>query len=222
MLHKTSNKNIKIFSCYQYNIPEKIVKYQKQIFDLFEMEVIQEKTTLGHDEYLNNKINNENFDIIIFFDIDCIPLKPNLYNYILEQVSDNNSIIGVEQAANHIDSNVIYAGPACFAISKTVFEKLNKPSFSSTIRSDIGGEFTFLAKEKNVNVKFFEITSSLNKKWKCGNKYFGNGTIYKDWLYHQFEIRYYYGYPEQQFFEYQFINKCKEILNKYQCQKEIK
>jgi hypothetical protein len=177
------------------------------------MELKQEYTELNHSDYLDSKMNSD-FDIIIFFDIDCIPLKPNLYEYLVDQVSDDNSIIGIEQAPNHINHNNIYAGPACFAISKKTFENLGKPSFKLSDKVDTGGEFTISAKKNDVNVKLLNIVSSLNKKWKCGKKKFGNGTNYDDWIYHQFEVRVYDNRPENQFGQYQFVNKCKEIMRK--------
>lgn len=209
-----NNRELKIYTCYEKNIPPKVISYQKRVFDMFDMELEQELSNIHHPDYLTNKINSENFDIMVFFDIDCIPLKPGLYEYIVSQISDNNTLIGVEQAANHIDGNIKYAGPACFAISKIAYEKLGYPSFRISKLADTGGELTIAAKEKGVKVKYFKITSSLNKKWKCGKKRFGNGTIYDDWLYHQFEIRY-DGF-QGKLCEYQFITKCKEILEKYE------
>ena len=70
------------------------------------------------------------------------------------------------------------------------------------------------AKKNNVNVKYFNIKSALNYKWKCGNKKFGNGTNYDDWLYHQFEVRF-SKHPDSKLLEYQFIKKCKKILDEY-------
>lgn len=207
--------NIKIFSCYQNNISSKIVDYQRKIFDLFNIDLIQEYTKLNHSDYLDFKINNTEFDIIIFFDIDCIPLKPNIVEYILEQLADNNSIIGVEQANQTIGSDFVFAGPPCFGIKKDVFLKLGKPSFGYTNRGDTGAEFTHISREMGINVKLFNITSSQNKKWKCGKKRFGNGTIYDDLLYHQFESRKYSESLEHSLNEYRFVIKCKEILEKY-------
>ena len=208
-----NNRDIKVYTCYQYNISKKIINYQKMVFDNFNLPIEQEYTTLNHPEYLNSKLTSVDFDIIIFFDIDCIPLKNNIYEYIVNMIYDNNSIIGVEQSANHIDTNFIYAGPACFGITKEVYEKLGKPSFYDNKNFDCGGEITYIARNNGINVKLFNITSSLNKKWKCGNKFFGNGTIYDDLLYHQFEVGRYYKYPEEKILEYQYITKCKDILD---------
>jgi hypothetical protein len=96
-----------------------------------------------------------------------------------------------------------------------VFEKMGKPSFRLQDEYDCGGEFSWVAPKYGVNVKLFEIVSSLNKKWKCLDKRYGNGTIYDDWLYHQFEIRYYDSSTHEKIYAYQFIKKCKEIIEKY-------
>lgn len=207
------NRKIDTYSCYMKNIPQNVVEYQKKVFETLNMELTQELTDFDyHYQWLDYKINSTDFDIIIFFDIDCIPLKHELYEYIINQISDNNSFIGVEQSNQTRNPNFIYAAPSCFAITKQVFEKMNKPSFKLTDNYDCGGEFTWLSKDYNVNVKMFNILSSLNKKWKCGNKRFGNGTIYDNWLYHQFEIRYFEFNSYEKIYSYQFIKKCKQII----------
>jgi hypothetical protein len=211
-----NGRDIQVFSCYMDNIPENVPVYQKKVFDMFGMELNQEHTKLPfHDYWLEEKMKTLEFDIVIFFDIDCIPLKPGLYEYIVDQISDNNSFIGVEQSNPTRSPNFIYAAPSCFAFTKQVYEKMNKPSFRLTPEYDCGGEFSWVAPNYGVNVKMFEITDSLNKKWKCGNKRFGNGTIYDDWLYHQFEVRYNaFDHPDK-IYNFQFIKKCKEVLKKY-------
>lgn len=204
-----NNREFQIYSCYNYNISQKLIINQKKIFDLFNMKITQESTTLEHPNWLDSKVKMlEDFDILVFMDIDVIPLKPGLYEYILEQVGDNNSIIGIEQAANHIDPNFIYAGPACMAFSKTAYEKMGKPSLMHNQRADTAGELTFEAQAKGVNVKFFNITSSNTKQWKCGSKQFGLGTIYDDWIYHQFNAA-------SRRSQRQFKNKANQILKKF-------
>lgn len=211
-----NGRKVEAYTCYMNNIPNSVVEYQKKVFDTFGMEINQELTDLPfHDYWLDEKINSLDFDILIFFDIDCIPLKPGLYEYIVDQISDNNSIIGVEQVNQTRSPNFVYAAPACFGITKEVFLKMNKPSFRLKDEYDCGGEFSWVAPKYDVNVKLFEIISSLNKKWGCLDKRYGNGTIYDDWLYHQFEVRF-YEYSYERIYTYQFIKKCKEIIEKYE------
>ena len=52
---------------------------------------------------------------------------------------------------------------------------------------------------------------------------FGNGSVYDDWLYHQFEVIYYSHIgtgqydltTEDKIQPFKFIQKCKQILNNY-------
>lgn len=214
-------RKIEAFSCHMNNLPEGVAEYQRKVFDFFEMEINQEISPHNtHHDWMNWKVKNTDFDIIIFFDIDCIPLKPGIYDHIFELVKDDNTIVGIEQANQDIDSNFVYAGPACFAFSRKTYEKLGRPTFDITKNYDVGGEFTWRARELGVRVELFKIKSSLNKKWKCGEKWFGNGTTYEDWLYHQFEVRFYpqvdtgiYSLTsEDKIRPFQFIQRCKKIL----------
>jgi len=212
-----NGRNIRAFSCYMNNIPEKVVKYQKEVFNTLGMELNQELSNLPyHHTWMNQKINSIDFDILIFFDIDCIPLKSGLYEYIVDQISDNNSIIGVEQVNQTRSPDFVYAAPSCFGITKEVFEKMNKPSFNITNEYDCGGEFSWVAPIYNVDVKLFKITTSLNRKWKCLDKRYGNGTTYDDWLYHQFEVRFHDSDVESKLNTYQFLKKCKETIKKHE------
>ena len=127
-----------------------------------------------------------------------------------ERPLNQKKIRYLEQTANHLDSNFIYAGPACFGITKNVYNKLGRVSFDGTYRSDIAQEFTYLAYENNISVKFLELTSSKNNKWKLGvDRFFGNGCFYtfKDSkIYHQFQTN-----LEDQ--KNEFKLECEKIIN---------
>ena len=200
--------NIKIIIVsYQYNNLDNLVsKYQYDVFKKFNIELNQFQGNLKHSEFMNNIINNYDCDFYIFFDIDCIPLKEGIIEYIVEKIGQN-SMIGIEQQSNSpFILSHIYAGPACFGISKQFYNDLGRPSFNGTDRSDVGEELTYSCEEKNKKFHIFKKTFSENNLWRLGlNDYFGHGTIYdNDLLYHQFEI-----FKNQD----KFINKCKEILN---------
>lgn len=204
---------VKAFSCYFSNVPKEMLEYQKKVFEKFGMHINQ-GLGIGHHNRFLNSVMQKDSDVYLIFDIDAVPLKPGLFEYMVDQLSDDNSIIGNEQSANHIDYRVLYAGVVAFGVTKTVYEKLGKPTFVGTAgRCDTGGEFTLAAKKLGVNVKLIPILSSLTKKWRCGEtKWFGNGTIYgtdmdNKMVYHQFET------PDvmQQI---QFISRCKHILSK--------
>lgn len=78
---------------------------------------------------------------------------------------------------------------------------------SGRLICDVAEELTYQAEENNLEVKLWYPTSSLNKQWKLSSGYFGNGTIYNNSIYHQFQIR-----NNNQISL--FLKKCDEILKK--------
>ena len=204
-----NGREVTAFACYFNNIPKDMIKYQRQVFDKFGMHLNQELETINHAHYLDTVMRKIDADIYVFFDIDAIPLKAGIYEYIVDKVKDNNSIIGVEEAPNHVDYRSVYAGPSCFGITKPAYEKMGNPTFAGKAgRCDVAGELTFAAKANDVNIHLFYIKSSYDNIWRCGeNKRFGHGTTYEDWVYHQFE-------SPTMLYQIQFISKCKHVLAK--------
>ena len=76
-----------------------VSKYQYDVFKKFNIELNQFQGNLKHSEFMNNIINNYDCDFYIFFDIDCIPLKEGIIEYIVEKIGQN-SMIGIEQQSN--------------------------------------------------------------------------------------------------------------------------
>jgi hypothetical protein len=189
-----------------------VYENQKRIFELLNLHIdcyFDERLT--HSGFMEYSLLNFDSDIFLFFDLDCIPINREIYFTIVKELNSEECIIGIEQSANHLNPDFIYAGPACFAITKNLYDKLEKPSFAGNSRSDIAQEISYICREKNIKIKFFELISSKNSKWKLGrNKFFGNGSLYKlgsDFVYHQFQIN----IPEQ---KNDFFEECKKISQK--------
>ena len=170
---------------------------------------------LAHNVWMDKVMEDADTDIVGFFDIDCVPTNTNIVEKCVQYVSNTNNFIGIAQTTNHIKPGYhVYAGPAFFFISKqTYFDRLGKPSFSETYRSDVGEELSYVAEEKDVEYKclypsYFE-KSSHEGGWRLGNYgYFGIGTYFDCGIYHLYQGRFNY-YTE--FFE----KRCDQILNGY-------
>ena len=193
---------------------------QKKVFKYFSLHIdAYYKESLSHAKFMDYALKNFESDIYIFFDLDCIPLNSNLYENIVNEILKDECIIGIEQSANHLNPNFIYAGPACFAITKDIYNKLNQASFDGTHRSDIAQEYSYLCLENKIKIKFFEIVSNKNNKWKLGgNRFFGNGCIYKlneNLIYHQFQTHI---IEEKE----DFIKECKKIYEQKSKKMDIK
>lgn len=201
-----------LFEAYSYanpNISKDILSLQKQVFNKFNLPVTQIVKDSRHGDFLNDIITNSNAKYIIVFDVDCIPLTSKLYDIIIDEIKNENSIIGIEQVCNNNSLNHTYAGPACLALSKDLYNKLGKPNLRENYRSDVGEELTWACESKGYRVKYFKVHSAEVPKWKLSdNRMFGIGTVYtfknEEVLYHQFEIR---------INSFNFIDRCNKILD---------
>lgn len=164
------------------------------------------------------------YDVILFLDIDAIPLHEDAIDYYIEQAAQGK-IIGNAQRTNHIENNQhVFAAPSAVAISASVFDKIGRPSAFETPRGDVAEEYTYAAEEAGVSVDLvmplrydvapqrYEWEKDQPPYWALadGMPVYGMGTTYgrdgKDLFYHNFQIR----MPGQQ---ERFWNKCEEILN---------
>lgn len=167
--------------------------------------------SLTHAIFMDYCLKNIECDIFIFFDLDCVPLTNNIYEKIVKKHIQGETIMGIEQSSQHVKPNFIYAGPACFSITKKLYEKINKPSFDGIfMRSDVAEEISYSCLNYKIPITFFKLISCKNNKWKLGEeRYFGNGCYYEledIKIYHQFQTN-----LEEQ--KKDFKLECKKIIN---------
>jgi hypothetical protein len=217
--HITKNgKNLKIgiYTAYFASLDPRFITYQKKVFDKFGIEINQilvEPNLLNrgfnsHGTLLTELSRNEDVDYLIFFDADAIPLKSNFIDIILDRIYGKHAIIGIEQHSNRLPNTTPYAGPACFAISKETYNILGQPAYNETTRSDVAEELSYISKEKNVEVNFFEFSNCEVPCWPLKDDvYFGIASVYEDLIFHNFESRNNSEHTNR------FVKKCKEILN---------
>ncbi|HCY38078.1 MAG: hypothetical protein DKM50_09225 [Candidatus Margulisiibacteriota bacterium] len=180
--------------------------YQKQVFNKFGFTLNQFHGDMRHPDFMDYIMRAIDADIFIFFDIDCIPLRKDAIDYLLSRFLQKEGILGIEQQCNcNASVNHIYAGPACFLITKDLYEKLGRPSFTENYRSDVAEEITYICQDKGICVDVLRKTHSNGNQWQLGETgWFGNGTTYEnDLVYHQFSISSQVN---------NFIEKCKMVL----------
>jgi hypothetical protein len=182
---------IGVYSLYFNNSNTIYKDYQKKIFDKFNIKLNQiagydEFGFDGHANFMNDIMNQEEVDYYIFFDIDAFPMVSNFFNIVLERIYNTDTILGIEQRANHLNE-FIYAGPACFCVSKKFYEKLGRPKFNATYRSDVAGELSHICVEKNHPITFFKFNECEIELWNLNDKVkFGIGSNYENIIYHNF------------------------------------
>ena len=161
---------------------------------------------------------NQNFDIVLILDIDCIPLSRQALEYTFSQAEEDR-LVGNIQRANHINNNEhLYVGPSCMCFSKIFYDSINRPSFEFTHRGDVGEEITYRTQEHNKRIEYYipqkyEQLPEGGKSWKLNDTLpeFGVGTTYtnkfnEEMFYHMFQSIYHVH-------NNLFYNKCIEVIN---------
>lgn len=163
-------------------------------------------------------------DVILFLDIDCIPLSDGAIDLYLEKAAQG-ILVGNIQRSNHLENNQhVFAAPSAVALSKETFIKMGAPSSVETARSDVAEEWTWAAENAGVPVEMYmplkfdrsptryEWETSKLDHWplKDGMPKYGLGTTYgtedgTELFYHNFQIR--IDGEEQHFWK-----KCESIL----------
>jgi hypothetical protein len=140
----------------------------------------------GHPNFMNDISNNEDVDYFLFFDIDAFPTISNFLDVIIDRVYGKDTILGIEQKTSHLNNDV-YAGPACFCVSKKFYELLGSPNYNATGRGDVAEELTHLCREKNYEINFLKFDKCEKKQWILKSDiWFGNGSVYENMIFHNF------------------------------------
>lgn len=206
---ESNGLDISIITFYNDNIPLPLVKAQKTVFDKFGIRIEQTLTHLSHPDAIDHYVKNNQFDVLIIFDIDCIPLTKDAVSEAAQIVRKNNCIYGAIQNANHIEGSADYASPAFICFSRRTFELIGSPSFKPTRRGDVGAELTYRAREENIDVKLLRVAEVNVPLWKLSDgTMFGHGTNYENKVFHAFES------SKSHKSKMIFIKKCMAILSK--------
>lgn len=198
----------KYISFHNGNIPSQLLEAQLAVFQHFKIPLQQIKTELQHPDAIDHFLNTAEWDIVVIFDIDCIPLEKDYLDAEVNFVSRvNNWIVGAAQHASHIPNSIDYVSPAYMVMHRAAWEALDKPSFAPTKRGDVGAEITYKAIEHGQHYFMLPVSSCEVPMWKLDNgQMFGIGTTYADVIYHAFESRMNADARNR------FIEKCRAVV----------
>lgn len=200
-----------VYSIYMDNVSTQVVERQKEVVAKFlpdGWKFTQYKVSTRHPDGLQHCVDEVKSGVVIFLDIDAIPVSTRAFNYVSDYASEGR-LTGAIQRANHIrNGQHLYVGPFCMAFDVDLYRKLGSPSFNETYRGDVGEELTYTWERNGHPLQFLYPSHIVNPKWELGGGFkFGYGTTYSGMFYHTFCIR----CQEQ---EDMFVNKCKELLER--------
>ena len=138
---------------YWDNANPDIVNSHKQVYEHFNIPVNYSVGQYNHGEWMTHIMRNTTQDIVVFCDIDCVPIQRNILTEGLEYVTKVDGFIGPAQASNHYSAPInkhIFASPAFFIITKSAYLRMGSPSFASVEgRSDVAQEVSRVADTMN-------------------------------------------------------------------------
>lgn len=239
--------NAAIITFFMKNIDMKTVGLQRSVVEKFNPQKYPHysiDTTLRHGASMDlawalNGVNHPTFrgqnvpkrfdhDVLLFLDVDAIPLNNMAIEYTIEQASANGKLIGNVQRSNHIQNDQhLFVAPSVLAVSVDSFVTMKMPSGLETKRADVAEEYTYTAEfpgiipvEFYMPIKFDEAPAEC-PSWalKDGMPVYGRGTTFGremdcgligiedvPMFWHQFQSF----HPGQQ---EKFWAKCEGILN---------
>jgi len=202
---KEARPVVEIFSTYMKNISHDVLDAQNQCVRKFlpaGWRFTQALTQVSHAECLQRCTQMTDADVVMFLDIDCVPINSAALPHLFQHASAGK-LVGAAQRANHKNNGGhLYVGPFCMAFSRAKYFALGSPTFDETPRGDIGEELTYVWDE----VVMLRPTSVTTSVWDLdAGQMFGYGTTYQDMFYHEFCSR---------ITQHQtaFVNKCRNAL----------
>ncbi len=177
----------RIISFHNGNIPQAVLDAQASVFRHFGLNLEQIETHLQHPDAIDHFLNTEKWDVVVIFDIDCIPLTKDAVPISIQL--SNIALVGAAQHASHIPDSTDYVSPAFCVLNRGIWKDLGSPSFAPTNRGDVGQELTIIANNKGIPVLMSYPVNVDIKLWKYDDgSMFGIGTDYGK-VYHAFESR---------------------------------
>ena len=200
---------MKIHSMYWDNIDPRIPEYQKKVFDKLGLKIIQHRLNgVDHGTWVDWVLFNEKeADVILFMDIDCIPLCKSAIDDIPTICADG-TLYGAAGCANHLDKNRAYVGAWFMAVNVNTWNKFGRPTCRALSNSDVAQNLTDAWLEYKQNVVMVYPSKVDVPLWDLPGmpNAYGHGTTYGNVCYHLFESR-------NQTNIDRFITKCEEVLN---------
>lgn len=177
---------------YWDNIPEELRVNQQKVFQALNIPLEQyERTGQRHGDFLDEQLvmaNEE--DILVFVDIDCIPLNNEVIEKAI-QFAHEGGIWGCAQVSNHLpDPNHVFAAPMFHAIMKRTWTNIGSPTYLESAENDVAQGVTRAAISHDVPVFLALPEYCLIPCFRFAKGYpYGIGTFYQGGVFHLFESR---------------------------------
>lgn len=189
--------SIEVHSLHDYKIDDRIISCHKQMMSKHGIECnYTQEASPNHGEWMNVVMEKAKSDIVIFLDIDCVPLDTKNFHDCIKHVQESKTFLGISQVSNHISpASHTYAAPAFFVIDRSCYKKMGSPSFKAYSSGDVGEYVSYVAESMKIPYtclypKFYHHAPK-EGLWRLGNYgYYGIGTIFDKDIFHLYQSRF--------------------------------
>jgi len=159
------NHDVGIFSIIMDNIDPKTVELQRKVVTKFNKSnwgVHTIKTNSSHGKTMDwvfnaiadSKSPLANVKVVVFLDIDAIPLSNSALDLLVEEAR-MGALIGNVQRSGHIENDQhLFVAPSVCAMSVDTYNLIGRPSAEPTARGDVAEEYTYAAEAAGIDVIF--------------------------------------------------------------------
>lgn len=94
-----------IYAYHMSNALPEVLAAQRAVFDRLSIPLRQVCSALSHGQFLTETLRNADVaDVVVFFDIDCIPLRADVVERVINVAQRRRAIVGCAQQANHLEA----------------------------------------------------------------------------------------------------------------------
>jgi hypothetical protein len=202
---------VEFHSLHWDNVNTQMLDAHKRVMAHFKIPVKYHNTNTWHGEWLDKVFRDNTAEIVGIIEPDLIPLNTNAFTKTVGYVARNDTFLGIAQCSNHIPpASHIYAAPGFFVMTKTVYERLGKPSCMHHQTSDTAEEISYTAERMGIKYRALMPThyekDSSEGPWNLGciGRY-GIGTVFDNDFYHLYQSRHAENIEL-------FSKRCQEVL----------
>jgi hypothetical protein len=169
--------------------------YQREVLAHFKIAINYTAQEEQHGAWMDRIMAMSRTDLVIFIDVDCIPVYSDTVEKVLRLALHNQTFAGPAQATNCIANSAhIFAAPSMLAVCRSYWEAVGRPSFQPFDRGDVAQRLSLIADERrSAYTALFPLAYEREPQegiWRLGNYgHYGIGTFYAGGIYHLFQGR---------------------------------
>jgi hypothetical protein len=128
-LRESQSISFEIHSWASPTMNEEYLAYHAAVFKQLNLKINYSRSSQpSHGVWITRVLRSTHADVIVFFDLDCVPLCRKIVEFSVAEAFKKSTLYGIAQVSNHISpASFIFCGPAFLVIDLRLYRKLGSP-----------------------------------------------------------------------------------------------